>query len=456
MMRILLAVLAVVAAVAGYVLQQPFLYVASGLVALGALLSLLADRPSRSVPKPVQPLPEAPPLENLGILEIRPRARTTPSSMATPVQHAAPTARAATPAVKEPREPFSPPSVLPTEASPVTEPTIVPPTDPGADFALVPPAEASAPTDLHLWLRALRQSLNAHAVLLLRYEAAAETYTVVEAASEATLHPEALALPAPDALTDALALPVGHALLRSVPPDAEPPRHYAAPTPIRELALAPVVPGQPAYVLAVDTLDEDGLTRQVAEASLGLLATLLRQLQPAPLAGLAHEVVPPIPPAEAATPEVEASEPAEAEIRPRREIIGEEMAAARDRGASLALALVHLVEAETIAAVEDPALIKGAEDQLRARLDEAVLDGRIERFGELIFGVFLAGPITDVETSIGLLQESLLSSTEAGDPEVAIGIALMQDRHTSADEFRADATEALREAFETGTWTIVE
>ena len=39
---------------------------------------------------------------------------------------------------------------------------------------------------------------------------------------------------------------------------------------------------------------------------------------------------------------------------------------------------------------------------------------------------------------------------------VSIGIAVLQDRHEGPNDLRADATEALREAYQTGACTILE
>ena len=57
---------------------------------------------------------------------------------------------------------------------------------------------------------------------------------------------------------------------------------------------------------------------------------------------------------------------------------------------------------------------------------------------------------------VSKLQDELLQEGEYFEGGVSIGIALLQDRHKDADDFRADATEALREAFESGATTIIE
>ena len=143
-------------------------------------------------------------------------------------------------------------------------------------------------------------------------------------------------------------------------------------------------------------------------------------------------------------------------LRPRREIIEEEIARAREQGQHLALALVYLNQAEVIAG-EGPKAVRDAEKAFEQLLTEIIDNVRIERFGELTYGVFHEDNVSEVEAWALLLQEEIES--EGGfyfERGVSIGIALLQDRHNNADDLRADATEALRESFETGACTIIE
>lgn len=142
-------------------------------------------------------------------------------------------------------------------------------------------------------------------------------------------------------------------------------------------------------------------------------------------------------------------------VRPRREIIVEEIDQARAQKSPLALALVHLNRAEAVADRGERE-IRTAERSLAARLRQTARAARVERFGELTYGVFFHARGPEVENWAVALQRELEDSTSVLEGGVSIGIALLQDRHVDADAFRQDATDALREAFETGTCTIVE
>ncbi len=70
--------------------------------------------------------------------------------------------------------------------------------------------------------------------------------------------------------------------------------------------------------------------------------------------------------------------------------------------------------------------------------------------------MFHDNDVSAVEAWALRLQEDLGAGDDVLAGGVSIGIALLKERHTGPDEFRADATEALREAFETGACTIIE
>lgn len=142
-------------------------------------------------------------------------------------------------------------------------------------------------------------------------------------------------------------------------------------------------------------------------------------------------------------------------VKPRREIIVEEIEQARAQRASLALALVHLNRAELVAD-RGESEVRTAERHLASRLRRTAREARVERFGELTYGVFFHATGPEVEAWAVELQRELLSEEGPLEGGVSIGIALLHDRHADADAFRRDATDALREAFETGTCTIVE
>src|SRR5690606_41505940 len=140
--------------------------------------------------------------------------------------------------------------------------------------------------------------------------------------------------------------------------------------------------------------------------------------------------------------EPEASGP----VRPRAEIIAEEMASARASERPLALALVVLRDAEVISG-EGRAAVAEAEQALFERLRRVEGSGRVERFGELMAGVFChAGPT---------FAEAWAERVAASGPPVHVGVALLRARHLDAEALRADAAAALRAAYEQGRDCVI-
>ncbi len=146
--------------------------------------------------------------------------------------------------------------------------------------------------------------------------------------------------------------------------------------------------------------------------------------------------------------ETEAAEP-----RPRREIIAEEMEAADAASEDLALVLVHLNRAESIARQGEEA-VATAERHLRSRLEDLAPGRRVERFGELTYGIFMRSGVDAVEGWAADLQDSMAKETGTLEGGVSVGVAVRDVRH-DAESLRADATDALLEAYETGTCTII-
>ena len=147
---------------------------------------------------------------------------------------------------------------------------------------------------------------------------------------------------------------------------------------------------------------------------------------------------------------------AKEDARPRSEIVDEEIWRAQDQGTSLALALVYLNCAEDIADEGGQRAVMQAESLLVQRLRETVRGARVERFGELLFGVFFKEAGEAVEQwAIRLQQDMLADSRLPGGGAVSIGIAVLDDGNASAEALRGEATQALREAFATGMPTIV-
>ncbi len=144
------------------------------------------------------------------------------------------------------------------------------------------------------------------------------------------------------------------------------------------------------------------------------------------------------------------------DVRPRSEIIDEEIWQARDQGTPLAMALVYLNRAEEVVDEGGKRVVMQAESLLVQRLRETVQGARVERFGELMFGVFFKEEGVAVEQWAIRLQQDMLSYSGLLEDGVSIGIALLHEGNASAEALRREATEALREAFDTGMCTIVE
>ena len=216
-------------------------------------------------------------------------------------------------------------------------------------------------------------------------------------------------------------------------------RYYEKPVAVRQLAIAPVKGSEveDSYFLLVDALAWQDLDDPWQRLMIGQFATLIGTFLATPVS------------------EEDGGEFLRPRIRSRREIIEEEMEKARSDETPLALALVYLNRAEEIAGEGEKALVN-AEKIMEDRLEDAILGGRLERFGELTYGIFHPDEAKDVEAWALQLQEELLNEGSTFEGGVSIGIALLQNRHENADHFRADATEALREAFETGACTIIE
>ena len=143
----------------------------------------------------------------------------------------------------------------------------------------------------------------------------------------------------------------------------------------------------------------------------------------------------------------------EDEPRPRRDIIAEEMEAADAAEAALALVLVHLNRAESIARRGDEA-VASAERHLQSRLEDLAPGPRVERFGELTYGLFVRRGVDEVEEWAAELQETMAHETGELEGGVSVGVAVRHEAH-DPESLRADATDALLEAYETGTCTII-
>ncbi|MDX1548618.1 MAG: hypothetical protein R3247_16600 [Rhodothermales bacterium] len=445
MLRVLFSVLAVVVALLAFVLEQPVLYAAAAVLLLIVIIlwSTVARRRHREARRPyLRSTPNADDdLKALGIMEIRPRSEASAEAAATP---------AATPAATETTAPAA---AEPAEAAPVPRPrygtparTAAAPVDASTATAVAeaPPAVMAPPEDddaLAPLLASVRAAVGAETVCLLRQPDLEPDYEVVASAGGSDVLPGGRTFSSPVPLLTAHTTrhpvtvhPVGD---DGIPPDAL--GYRAHPGTVRTVALAPLErPDAPDVLFLVADAGGDTLEQARAQA---LLAEFAR---------LAGTLLDPGGRAAALPPEPQTHAP-----RPRREIIADEMDAARAEERPLALALVYLNRAEALAD-EGEARVATAERLFDTRLRQAAPDSRVVRFGELTYGLFYDGAGPDVEAWGERLQREFERETGMLEGGISVGIAQMQDRHHSPDALRSDATDALREAYTSGACTILE
>ena len=258
-------------------------------------------------------------------------------------------------------------------------------------------------------------------------------------------------------------------------------KYYRSPVPVDHIALAPVRrPNEPStcFLLAdaaestnLDTTEARTLLEHFAE-TLGLILdadhsetasttstqadSLSNTAQAGDGNGSMDRPAPTTASEAAAAERAHAAELADETPRPRREIVAEEMDAADDENDPLALVLVHLNRAE-ILAEEGEDVVAAGERKLRGRLEDAAPGSRVTRFGELTYGVFFRGEVGAVEPWAIELQHEMADESGILEGGVSIGVAMRAARHDGDPEaLRKDATEALRQAYESGAATIIE
>ncbi len=204
---------------------------------------------------------------------------------------------------------------------------------------------------------------------------------------------------------------------------------------VRQVAMVPVVPKKfgDLFILLVDTMNDVGLEAASVRVLLEQYARLVSTI-------LDTE-------AEGGLADLDATLP----LKPRREIITEEMERARSEHHPLSLALVHFNSGED--GSED---VSELESAFYTRLKNVAVDARVERFGELIYGVFYHGANPGIAAWASRIQEGFPKDHESFPGGVSVGVAVMNDRHQNADELRSDVTAALQEAFQSGECIIVE
>lgn len=482
MTRSLLVPLTGVVVTLAVLLQNIWLYAAGG-IALLLLLTLLVgyawrrfSRDDSGFPSSYEEAPSQPSLEDLGITEIRPKQKNAPapaerapqenrssqgkdsnpaSAEATPAARSGPEASdesgyggstraekatadagaAVSTATREGSEEetggTSEPSADPSGASESGRSGVSEPREATTD-----PDESDADRSVHAYtdprplgldsaevvqphLEALRASIHAHTVCLIGLRGDSEGYRIEAYISESAHAAEGGVIDSDDHFLQSVAPdePVTILVAEGDGPSFEELGYYTDEVPVGQVAVSPVRTdrGVVAYLLA--DRPEEGPT--VPASHYRLLA------QSAELLGRMLD--------------------ARAEERPRREIIAEEIERARSNGRPLALALVHPTDSEAISD-RGPEVIRAAENHLEDLLVEVTDRGRVERFGELIYGVFYYDREETVDDWAEIVQEAF-SEAEWG---ANMGVAIFSDRHDGPEDLRSDATEALRVAYEAG------
>lgn len=455
MIRILFTIVAVVAAILAVIMQQPLLFVGAG-ASLGISIVLMVTRLQRrrsgykkSVPSKADDAADED-LASLGILEIRPRGRSGEEGRTAEESAVPPNASAAeSAAVAEngaAAEAGPPRNEAAAGRNGARDPSPVQSTFAIREKAQIVRAsvDESAPGPfrdvLVPYLQAFRAAVDANTVCLLKQPDETPHYHIeaivslnAYARSSGTFSAKR---PFLDRFDLRAAPQIRSASAGSLASNTL--GYYREPIAVKEFAAVPVpIPtAGPRYVLVADAMQEETLTSDRVQSLIGHFARLLGAV-------LDRRVDDP------------AVDESDGSVRPRREIIGEEIERAQREEVPLALALVYLNRAEEIADLGEQE-IASAERLLSGHLRTSARDGRVERFGELTFGVFFKAGGPEVERWAVELQRELEAASGALAGGVSIGIALLDERHVDADSFRRDATDALREAYESGTCTIVE
>lgn len=463
MVRYLLVLLAVLVAVLAFLFDRSWLWIGAGVIFAGGV-GLVAWRLWTAFwtdgdisPRPsTQSEASDESLEDLGIVDIRPQEDTATKSTAPSGRDGGERAGSRSESKGAESSEDHPATNAPSDStqSASNETRETTPTGPVVtDDALV----------LGPLLLSLRAALEAQTVCLLVQEEVALTYRIEALAS---IRPGARTAGTFDTQTPLVTASMSrHSVtmrtLAETELAIEDLGYYEAPPNIDHLAVAPLPrPDEPSttFLLADATKGTDlgarwaqNLIEHFAETVDLLLSRDKSELEvpSRKQQGRSEEASGAMPTADA-VPESEEG-PGETP-RPRREIVAEEIEAAEGASGELALVLVHLNRAESIARRGDEA-VASAERLFRARLEHVAPNQRVERFGELTYGLFFRGGANAVEPWVTDLEQTL--SHEEGELEggVSVGVAVWDDH--DAETLRTDATDALHEAYKTGTSTIV-
>lgn len=436
MARVFIPALAVIAATLGYLMDNIWLLGIGAALLVLALLSLLllAARRRRRRAVTQQRAGVAPTREEelraLGISEIRPKANTLPATGG--------------PASDDPEQAVevSGGAAATPEDGPLPERHPPPERQPSPSRSASPEKPASSPVleardDSPFWRV---HSPTAVTSLLRALWAATDVQTVALFSTDTSGPTLEAALSHNPAARREGRFPAGHAFFDAISPnqpltvlDAEDPLlrlmpHYKRVVPLGGSAVLPVcvLEDGPVYLVADLGPDQAGFTdrqRGLLTQYAGLLGAMLAE------------------PEEAAPPTVPT----------RRSIINEEMERARAKDYPLALALVYQSDAARIDEQGSEALAE-AEQTLHHHLREVSRDGRVERFGELMVGVFLYEGAEGIEAWAARVQ----ARADAEGLPLVTGIARLAPHHRDADALRADAANALQEALDAQEHYVIE
>ncbi len=296
--------------------------------------------------------------------------------------------------------------------------------------------DASGESVLATCLTALQNVLDAHSVCLLKQEELALQYEIIEAVGEGTGE---TSFTTRDPLVTA-GMTRRSVTVQRVGSQALPAYnlgYYEGEAPvIRQVMMAPVrYPREPVTCfLLADTERAGGFNGQRPRDLISQFASLI--------GGLLED-------------EAERADLPSEDVRPRREIIQEAITGARDEGTQLTLVLVYLNRAEALAG-DGEAAVTEAEKALEERLARDVPRERVVRFGELTYGIFHMGEMHMLEAWASAVQRELSGASGRLEGGVSIGMATLGDDNSDPEKLRADATRALREAYETGALVLLD
>lgn len=439
MLRVLLALFAVVSVVLAIVLARPELYGVAVLCVIGAvvLTTMGMKRRHRDVPEIYSEIPdrEDEDLSSLGIMEIKPKAPSPdrkPAEVRTPVD-----VHVSGDEVRVGADDSTPKTGgagVVTDGKARTRPPRV----------RIMVSEAATPQQADILIpafRSLRASIDAYTVCLLRQESGSLRYHVEVMVSQNSYARSGGSFSVSDPL-----LAGNRALVPVVYPRVGPNGfaknklgYYHEPIAVRQVAMVPVVPKKhdDLFILVVDTVSDGGLEAASVRVLLEQYARLVTAiLDTAADGGLAESRID--------------------NAKPRRDIISDEMERSRTLGHPLSLALVFLNKGEALNGEDRETRVAELEVSFEGRLREVAIDARIERFGELTFGVFYHGARQNVAAWASRIQDAFREEESELVGGVSVGVAVYGPQHESPDELRSHATAALQEAFETGECTIVE